>query len=341
MKKIAIAFIIVAVVAGAIGYKAYTSLYAPNTNFIEKQEIFIETGSDYESVSKMLNSKGLIKDVLSFNRVARLMKYPESVKPGRYVLKPGASNKRMIGKLRAGNQDPIMVTISTGRFLSDIAGVVAPKIEADSLEILQALVDSDNIAALGLTPETAISQIIPNTYEFFWNTSATQFAERMKREADKFWGANDRMSKLAKLEMTKAEVATLASIVQKESNLDSEKPKVAGVYLNRIRQGIPLQADPTIVFGLKAFSIRRVLNRHVNTPHPYNTHLNKGLPPGPICLPMISSIDAVLDAEQHDYIFFCAKPGYNNGHVFAVTNAEHERNARVYHRWLDSEGIRG
>jgi len=340
-KKIGIALIVLLVVGAAIGYKAYSWIYDSNTFTSSPYELYIPTGSNYNQVIDALDKADVVKELTSFDAVAGIMKYKNGVKPGRYVIKSGWSNKELIGKLRSGNQDPVQVTISTGRFLNDVAGVVSKKIEADSTSIINALTDEEHLKKLGLTPETAITQVVPNTYEFFWNTDADDFVARMKKESEKFWNADGRQDKLAALKMTSQEVMTLASIVQSESNHKPEQPTMAGVYLNRLRQGIPLEADPTIVFGLRAFTLRRVLYRHINTPNPYNTHLNKGLPPGPICLTHITTIDAVLNAEKHDYIFFCAKPGYNNGHLFAKTNAQHERNARVYHRWLDSEGIRG
>ena len=340
-KKLGILFLIILIAGLVVSYKAYQWIYNSNTEIVDTYDFYIPTGSNYEDVITQLQTINKVKNIVSFNSVATLMKYPASVKPGRYVITSGMSNKAMISKLRSGDQDPVRITISTGRFLSDIVGVVAPKIEADSILLIEELTRRSALASKGLIQETAITQILPNTYEFFWTTNALDFSNRMKKESDRFWNANSRSLKLEKLHMTREEVMTLASIVEKESNRKSERPTMAGVYLNRIRQGIPLAADPTIVFGLKEFTLRRVLNRHINTPHPYNTHLNKGLPPGPICMPSISSIDAVLNAEEHDYIFFCAKPGYNNGHAFAKTNAQHERNARVYHRWLDAEGIRG
>ena len=212
-------------------------------------------------------------------------------------------------------------------------------IEADSNAIHKAMIDQTLLSRRGIEAPAAISLYIPNTYEFFWDSDALDFISRMEKEYDRFW--NESRSQQAELlDMSRAEVATLASIVEKESNLKSERPTIAGVYHNRLRAGIPLQADPTAVFGLGDFTIRRVLYKHLDVDTPYNTHMHKGLPPGPICMPSISSLEAVLTPEDHDYIFFCAKPGYNNGHLFAVTNAQHERNARVYHRWLNSEGIK-
>ena len=336
--KISIVAILLIGVLAAIGAQR---IFGSNTLHKEAKDIYIPSQSTLQDVSNILSEEKIIKNVSSFEWVAGLMKYEAKVKPGKYKLIPDLSNRELISQLRLGAQEPVKVTISTARKISDVAGVVANKIEADSLSILEAFTAPSFLSAHDLTEESVIGSIIPNTYEVYWTQSPEEFAERMVKEYEKFWKQKNRLSAAEELGMSKLEIATLASIVEKESIQNEERPVIAGLYLNRIRQNIPLQADPTVVYGVGDFTIRRVLNKHLAHESPYNTYLHSGLPPGPICLPSISSIDAVLDADQHDYLFMCAKPGYNGSHLFAKSNAEHERNANVYRRWLNNQGIKG
>lgn len=339
MKKLYIFLLIVLIAGIGIAYAGYHWIYGINTNHTEVQDLYIPTGSTYDELLEIIDATRILKNRKSFDAVAKLMKYDQKPIAGHYILPTNQSNRALVTMLRSGKQVPVNVTISAARKLEDIAGVVSTMIEADSSSIHQAMLDPSLLSRRGIESPAAISLYIPNTYEFFWDSDASDFIARMEKEYDRFW--NETRNKRAEaLNMSRAEVATLASIVEKESNLKSERPTIAGVYHNRLKRGIPLQADPTAVFGLGDFTIRRVLYEHLDIDTPYNTHIHKGLPPGPICMPSISSLEAVLNPEKHDYIFFCAKPGYNNGHLFAVTNAQHERNARVYHRWLNSEGIK-
>lgn len=323
-----------------ITYIAYQWVFAPNTLIVEPYDLFIRHQTSYDQVQNQLKSDSVLLNYTSFEQVSRLMKYQKDQVPsGRYVIKPGFSNRQIISMLRSGIQQPVDVTISTARTIEDIAGIVSQRIEPDSLEILQLLQDSLYLLSYGFTPQSSIGMILPDTYEMYWNIDARGFMSRMKSEYDKFWSDKNREQLLAELNMTKNEVSTLASIVEKETNITSERPIIAGVYLNRLKQGILLQADPTVVFAVGDFEIRRVLNVHLETDSPYNTYKYQGLPPGPICMPSKSSIDAVLKADNHDYIFFCAKPGYKGEHAFARTNAEHERNASEYRSWLNQERI--
>lgn len=325
---------------GAITYAAYQYVYGINTNNDEPIDLYIPSTADYHQVQDILSQRSILKSGRSFDVVARLMKYDQSVKAGRYVIDAHLSNRALVTLLRSGIQTPVNVTISSGRVVGDIAQVVANIIEADSSSIHKALMDSVLWHRHHLNASNMISLIIPNTYQFYWNTDATAFVDRMEKEHSRFW-TDTRRQQAAALNLSPIEVYTLASVVEKESNLNDERPIIAGLYLNRLRQGIPLQADPTVVFGIGDFTIRRVLNRHLELDTPYNTYKRAGLPIGPICMPSILSIDAVLQPENHDYLFMCAKPGYNNGHLFAKSNAQHERNARLYHQWLNSEGIKG
>jgi len=324
---------------GAVaGYMGYKWIFEPNTNISEPYELYIKGQTTYEELQNQLITDSVLVNNWSFTQVSRLMKYgPDQIPSGRYVIQPNWSNKQIISALRAGRQSPIKLTISNARTVEDIAGVVAKKIEPDSIEILALFNDASLIEEYGFKPETIISMILPDTYEMYWNTDAKGFFSKMKGEYDIYWAKHT--ERVNTLDMSPAEISTLASIVEKESNSTSERPIIAGVYLNRLEQGVKLQADPTVVFGIGDFTIRRVLNRHLAQDTPYNTYLHEGLPPGPICMPSKSSIEAVLHAEEHDYLFFCAKPGYNAGHAFAVDNRQHERNASVYRKWLNQERI--
>jgi UPF0755 protein len=221
-----------------------------------------------------------------------------------------------------------------------LAGKFGAELEQDSLDFLHHFLSNSNLKELGLDSSTLLTSFIPNTYEVKWNTSPEKWMGRMASEADKFWDSEKRKDKLASIAMTKQQVYTLASIVEKESNLKTERPAVAGVYINRLKQGMKLQADPTVVFATGDFELRRILHSHLKLDSPYNTYMYEGLPPGPIYMPSVNSIDAVLNAEKHQYVFFCAKPGYNSGHVFAKTLAEHNRNADAYQEWLTKEGVK-
>ena len=339
MRKIILGFILVAslvaVVAGFLGWK----IYGANTLHQENKIIYVPSGSDYETLVTTLDTSGILDDKRSFGWVSDAMNYKNRVKSGRYLIPTGQSNRDLVSLLRSGQQEPVNLTISHARLLGDVAAAISAQMEIDSISMMHALSNSTFLDTVGLTPATAIGLIIPNTYQMYWDASAENIADRLHKEYDIYW--KDRASSLEAIGLSQLEVSTLASIVESESQQKSERPTIAGVYLNRLKRNIPLQADPTVVYAVGDFTIRRVLNRHLEIDSPYNTYKNPGLPPGPICMPSISSLDAVLNAEKHDYLFFCAKPGYNGTHNFAKTNSEHERYARVYHRWLSQEGIKG
>jgi UPF0755 protein len=263
-----------------------------------------------------------------------------SIKPGRYILKGGWSNYEFLSTIRSGNQSPFMVVVRSQRSLEKFASSISAQIEADSGSLIRAFTEPEFLESQKIDPENVLSYIIPNSYEFYWNTSAEQFRDRIVKEHNDFWRSNNRISKAASLGMEPEEVYTLASIVEKETAKVEERPTIAGVYLNRLQRNIPLQADPTVIFANQDYNIRRVLNKHLEIDSPYNTYKYSGLPPGPISMASISSIDAVLNAEDHNYLFFCARPDDSGLHQFASTLSEHNRNARKFHNWLNSRGIR-
>jgi UPF0755 protein len=342
MKIIRKILIILFILALAGGFWAYKSIWYPNVPAeLESNTYYIKEGENFGSVVQNLKAEGFLKDSLSFKWVSRLMKFGDNaVKPGKYLIREDWNNRKLISLLRSGEQETVKLTFNQLRKVEDLAGTVAQYIEADSLEILEEINAYVRSNSESFNHENRISIFIPNTYEFYWSTSSKEFLDRMLMENDKFWGDSKRKDRLADLQLSPNEVYTLASIVEKETYAKEEKPTVAGVYLNRLKRGIRLQADPTVVFATGNFELRRVLNKHLEMESPYNTYLNDGLPPGPIFMPDISTIDAVLNAEDHRYLYFCAKPGYKGRHAFAKTLTEHNRNAAEYRRWLNSEKIK-
>lgn len=343
MKKIIGIVLLLAIMIGAtIGYKKYAVVSTPNVpdelanNFLE-----IPTGSDYQDVKNLLIKNGMLIDTSGFDWVADKMNYrKDKMRSGRFEIQPGWSNRSLIQHLRGGKQSPVKVVLNNERLLEEVAGKVARFIESDSIELITAFNDQQLLKKLGLNRENLMTLFIPNTYEFFWNQNANDFLERMKKEHGKFWSKNNRKDKAAKQGLSPAEVYTLASIVERESLQRAERPRIAGAYLNRLERGIKLQADPTVVFATGKFDLRRVLNKHLAFDSPYNTYMYAGLPPGPISMSSISSIDAVLNPESHDYIFFCAKGDGSGTHSFAKTMAGHSQNIVVYKRNLKKRGLR-
>jgi UPF0755 protein len=248
------------------------------------------------------------------------------------------SNNKFVNLLRSGAQTPVKVLISPTRSRNIIASRASRQLEADSIDIFNLLNDETFLAKFGVTHETWMSLFIPNTYEFFWNTSADQFIERIAKEKNRFW-TKKRLDRAHEIGLSELEVSILASIVEQETIKNDEKPIIAGVYMNRLKKGMRLEADPTLIFALGDFGITRVLDVHKNIESPYNTYKNKGLPPGPICIPTIKSLDAVLNYERHKYLFFCAKEDFSGYHNFARTYSQHRINASKFQRELNRRRI--
>ncbi|MEM9545417.1 MAG: endolytic transglycosylase MltG [Bacteroidota bacterium] len=342
LKKLFYLFLLALVLGGFGVYWAYGIIFSPNTAFNEDiVTIQIPKNSSFDDVVQILKEANVLTDETSFRRVSEWMNYQrEEVPSGNFELKKGWNNKELISKLRSGVQKPVKITFNNVRTVEELMGPLSATISLDSSELAGYFLDPVVQDDLGFSKETMLTMFIPNTYEMYWDMNAENLANRLLKEHDAFWNKNDRRSKAEQLNMSPAEVYTLASIVEKESQYGPERPIIAGLYLNRIERGIPLQADPTVVFANGDFGIRRVLNKHLKYDSPYNTYLYNGLPPGPIYMPSIESIDAVLNPEEHDYIFMCAKPGYGTQHAFAKTNRGHAQNARKYHEWLSQQGIR-
>jgi UPF0755 protein len=311
--------------------------YIFNENVKEDYVLYLHNGSKYETVIDSLVKNNVLHDLKAFKWVAKKKDYPDLVKRGRYLLKKNMSSNEVVNMLRSGQQSPVNLTFNNIRFPEQLATVVAGYLEPDSASIMSVLLP-ENAAGYGFTPETYKAMFIPNTYQFFWTSSAKDFADRMKKEYERFWN-QQRRQKAEALGMTPVEVATLAAIVQEETVKGDEKPRVAGVYINRLKRNMPLQADPTVKYAVGDFTLRRILFVHLEVDSPYNTYKHAGLPPGPITFPEISSIDAVLNYENHNYFYFCAKDDFSGYHAFARTLAEHNRNADRYRRALNDRRI--
>lgn len=341
LKKIGIVVFVLAIGAAIFAYLKYQAIFAPNVpEGLDETYLYVPTGTNYEGIKQLLQEQNYLKDVESFDEVASLMKYDKNaIRPGRFEIKSGWSNRELIQQLRSGKQASVNLVLNNERLIPEVAGKISSFIEADSLAMLSALQDPSLTEKLGLSPETLMTIFIPNTYRIYWNTSPEKLIDRLVEERNKFWSSAQRETKREALGMSREEVYTLASIVEKETNYNPEKPTVAGVYLNRLRNDIALQADPTVVFANQDFTIRRVLNRHLEKDSPYNTYKYPGLPPGPIAMASISSIDAVLENKQHNYIYFCAKPDNSGQHAFARNLAAHNANARKFQSWLNKQRI--
>lgn len=330
------------VVFGVIAYYIYNAMFVPNTNFENKTAyIYVPTNADYSEVRSQLEP--LLKDIGTFDALAKQKKYTSNIKAGRFAISKGMNNNEIINSIRSKNL-PLKIAFNNQHNLEDLAGRISKQIEADSLSLLDAMTDESFLAENGFNKATALGMYLPNSYEFFWNTSAETFRDRMLKEYKRFW-TDARMAKAQKLNLTPNEVITLASIVHEESKQAEEQPRVAGVYLNRLRIGMALQADPTLKFAAYQLPeyqntiIRRVLNIHKEIDSPYNTYKNVGLPPGPIAMPDLSAIKAVLNPEKHDYLYFAADAKRMGYHKFAKTLGQHNNNAREYQRYLSSQGI--
>jgi UPF0755 protein len=300
--------------------------------------IYIPTGSSYSQVLDTLEKHLKIKDTKILNWVAEKKKYPILIKPGRYIIESEYNYVGLINLLRSGRQDPVKITFSNIRFLHQLAGKIGSQIEADSTKIITFLMDENNYKNDGFTKEDIIELFIPDTYELYWNTDAKALYDRMLKEYKLFWN-NERKEKAKEKNLTPKEVAILASIIDDEVVRKDEKPRIAGVYLNRIKQGIPLQACPTIKFALNDFTITRVLKKYLEVDSPYNTYKHNGFPPGPIGCPSIEGIDAVLNAEKHSYLYFAAKADFSGYHNFSRTLSEHNHYAALYQKELDKRKI--
>ncbi|WP_147677535.1 endolytic transglycosylase MltG [Algibacter pacificus] len=343
IKKILIAIAVIGlIVAAFFANFVYKAMLKPNTAFNnDVAYVYIPSSASYEEVRSQLEP--LLKDINSFDDLAEQKKYTTNIKAGKYAIKKGMTNNDIINSIRIGNL-PIKVSFNNQSSLEKLAGRISRDIEADSVSLLKAMKDSEFLAKNNFNQATALGMYLPNSYEFFWNTDAEGFRARMLKEYKRFWNA-ERTKKAEAIGLSPNEVIALASIVYEESKEATEQPTIAGVYMNRLRIGMPLQADPTLKFAAyqlpkyKNTIIKRVLNVHKAIESPYNTYKNQGLPPGLIAMPDISAIDAVLNYEKHQYLYFAANAKKFGFHKFAKTLSQHNVNAREYQRYLSAQGI--
>ena len=343
IKKILLAILVIGlVVAAFFANFVYKAMLRPNTAFNnETAYVYIPSNASYDEVRNQLEP--LLEDIDSFDDLAEQKKYTTNIKAGKYAIKKGMTNNDIINSIRSKNL-PIKVSFNNQSTLEKLAGRISKEIEADSTSLINAMHNDAFLVENKFNKATALGMYLPNSYEFFWNTSAEAFRNRMLKEYKRFW-TDARIQKAHDNGLSQDQVITLASIVYEESKQASEQPRIAGVYMNRLRIGMPLQADPTLKFAAYQLPkyqntvIKRVLNVHKDIESPYNTYKNRGLPPGLIAMPDISAIDAVLNYEKHKYLYFAADAKRYGFHKFAKTLSQHNVNARAYQRYLSSQGI--
>jgi UPF0755 protein len=330
-----ILLIVIIVFLYLIYYLIFNLSIQPKRN---KATIYIPENASYEQAMDSLKANLEIKNIKVLEWIAIKKKYPELVKPGKYIIDRSLSCNELINILRGGRQTPVDITFSNIRTLYELAGRIGGQIEADSSQIIGFFSDAENYSKDGFKREDVISVFIPDTYEFYWNTGPGKLYKRMLNEYRKFWN-KERLQKSEAVNLTQVEVSTLASIIDEEALKQDEMTRIAGVYINRLKRGIPLQADPTIKFAINDFELSRILYKHLDIDSPYNTYKHAGLPPGPIRCPSIEAIDAVLNAEKHDYLYFAAKADFSGYHNFSRTLSEHNRYANQYQKELNRRRI--
>jgi UPF0755 protein len=314
-------------------------LFRSNTNKqFDQGYLYIPTGSNLDDVVAIIKAQQILNNTESFKWVASKMNF-KNIKPGKYKITKGLSNIELVRLLRSGKQEPIKLTFQNIRLKTDFAGYIGKNFEIDSLAFLNMLDSIDLVRQYGFDEETIFCMFIPNTYEMYWNTSKEKFFERMQKEYVKFWHT-ERIAQAKAIGLSPVQVSILASIVDQEALLNREMIRIAGVYMNRLNRGIKLEADPTVIFANGDFTVKRVLYKLLQKDSPYNTYKYSGLPPGPICMPSVAAIDAVLHFEKHNYIYFCAKEDFSGLHNFASNVTEHQMNARKFQQALNNRGIK-
>jgi UPF0755 protein len=341
-KKVVTSIILILIVScGLVGYFAYKAIYQSNVNLGDKKSeiIYIPTGSDFNDVVRILNENDILKERAGFEFLAEKKHYTNAVKPGKYRILAKMNNNALVNLLRAGIQEPVELNFNGIRTTTQLISRLCRRIEADSISLTRAMHDNEYLKKYGFNIDNVQALFIPNTYEFYWNTSVDQFFDKMAKEYKKFWTI-ERRKKAITMGLRQTEVTILASIVQAEQCCDNDEKKIiAGLYLNRLKQNMLLQSDPTVIFALGDFSIQRVSFEQTQMDLPYNTYVHKGLPPGPIGFVQESSIDAVLNYRKSEYIYMCAKEDLSNKHNFAKVYDQHCINANKYREALDRRGI--
>ena len=344
LKKILLTVVLLGLVGMAgFSYYVYQNIFTPNTGFNNPQaHVFIPTGATFKMVQEELSP--LLKDLNTFVTVAQRKGYSSNIKAGHFIIKKGSNNNEIINSIRSGNI-PVTIKFNNQERLENLAGHLAKQIELDSASLLNAMLDVDFLKASGFTQDTALGMYIANSYEVYWNTSPKAFCQKMLREYNAFWNTS-RVVKAKAISLSKDQVMALAAIVQKETAMIQERPMVAGLYLNRLKKGMLLQADPTVIFAKKKTEnnfkqvIKRVLFKDLKIASPYNTYKYTGVPPGPITMPDVSAIDGVLNYKKHDFYFMVADVENFGYHKFAKTLSAHNRNKKQYVNWINKQGVK-
>ncbi|MEO7265370.1 MAG: endolytic transglycosylase MltG [Ferruginibacter sp.] len=332
MKKILLTIVVILLLGGV--WVAYNVL-GPVVSAPEGKYFYIPTGSKYETVMKNITEQKILPGTIFFNLIAKQLKYPQHVKPGRYEIKNGSNLISLIRMLNAGNQSPVRLVINKLRTKEDLAKKIGDNFEADEQSVFNFINSNDSLKPYSLDTNTVMTAIIPDTYLLLWNSSFKKLFSRLNAESVKFWN-KERLSKAAAKNLTPVQVYTISSIVDEETNIVSDKGLVASVYINRINKGMKLQADPTVKYALRNFGLKRILYGHLTYPSSYNTYYTKGLPPGPIGTALPQTLDAVLDAPETNFLFFAAKPDLKGYHAFSETYEQHKIHAKAYQHALDS-----
>jgi UPF0755 protein len=340
-KKVLVAiFIVLILVVVVCGALAYAALFMPNFKPLKTEYVYIyEDNKDFNVLCEELTDSASCGNIDLFKILARIRKYPENMKSGRYAVYSGMNNNTLLNHLRRGQQAPVKLTFNNMRLMGDLLDRFSEQLMLSKDDLLSYIDDENYCDSLGFDETTIKAMFIPNTYEVYWNIPAEKFMERMKKEYDNFW-TPERLEKAEKIHLSPVEVSILASIVEEETAAQDEYPVVAGLYINRLYKGMPLQADPTVKYAVGDFSLRRILNMHLKTDSPYNTYMYEGLPPGPIRIPSPKSIDAVLNYARHNYLYMCAKEDFSGRHNFATTVQQHNINAAKYRAELNRRGIK-
>ena len=344
LKKILLTVVLLGLVGMAgFSYYVYQNIFTPNTGFNNPQaHVFIPTGATFKMVQEELSP--LLKDMNTFVTVAQRKGYSSNIKAGHFIIKKGSNNNEIINSIRSGNI-PVTIKFNNQERLEDLAGHLAKQIELDSASLLDTMLDVDFLKVSGFTQDTALGMYIANSYEVYWNTSPKAFCQKMLREYNAFWNTS-RVAKAKAISLSKDQVMALAAIVQKETAMIQERPMVAGLYLNRLKKGMLLQADPTVIFAKKKTEnnfkqvIKRVLFKDLKIASPYNTYKYSGVPPGPITMPDVSAIDGVLNYKKHGFYFMVADVENFGYHKFAKTLSAHNRNKKQYVNWINKQGVK-
>ena len=344
LKKILLTVVLLGLVGMAgFSYYVYQNIFTPNTGFNNPQaHVFIPTGATFKMVQEELSP--LLKDMSTFVTVAQRKGYVSNIKAGHFIIKKGSNNNEIINSIRSGNI-PVTIKFNNQERLEDLAGHLAKQIELDSASLLDTMLDVDFLKVSGFTQDTALGMYIANSYEVYWNTSPKAFCQKMLKQYNAFWNTS-RVAKAKAISLSKDQVMALAAIVQKETAMIQERPMVAGLYLNRLKKGMLLQADPTVIFAKKKTEnnfkqvIKRVLFKDLKIASPYNTYRYSGVPPGPITMPDVSAIDGVLNYKKHDFYFMVADVENFGYHKFAKTLSAHNRNKKQYVNWINKQGVK-